>query len=135
MKKPSGLSALFAFRREELPFAFLMSGYFFLVITTFWILKPLKKSLFIGFYDTSGFTLLATVLTGAQVAEVVVRTDEDARRLHFLGSPSIRVNGVDIEPGADARRDYALACRIYGSSGLPERALLASALRAESDEG
>jgi hypothetical protein len=73
--------------------------------------------------------------TGAQVAEVVVRTDEDARRLHFLGSPSIRVNGVDIEPGADARRDYALACRIYGSSGLPERALLASALRAESDEG
>ena len=64
-----------------------------------------------------------------------VRTDEDARRLHFLGSPSIRVNGVDIEPGSDARRDYALACRMYGSSGLPPREFLATALGSEFDEG
>ena len=47
-------------RREELPLALLMFGYFFLVITTFWILKPLKKGLFIEFYDEQGFALSLT---------------------------------------------------------------------------
>ncbi|MDX1532026.1 MAG: Npt1/Npt2 family nucleotide transporter, partial [Rhodothermales bacterium] len=47
----------FNIRRRELPLALLMFGYFFLVITTFWILKPLKKGLFIEFYDAEGFVL------------------------------------------------------------------------------
>ncbi len=41
-------------KREELPLALLMFLYFFLVITCFWILKPLKKSLFIRYYDSTG---------------------------------------------------------------------------------
>jgi len=41
-------------RRGEWRFALSMFTYFFLVITTFWILKPLKKSLFIVFYDQTG---------------------------------------------------------------------------------
>ncbi len=44
-------------RRNELSFSFLMAGYFFLVITTFWILKPLKKAAFVGFYKEKGFDL------------------------------------------------------------------------------
>ena len=72
MEKPSGLRAIFTLRREELPFALLMFGYFFLVITTFWILKPLKKSLFIGFYDESGLALLGATLTAAQ-AELIAK--------------------------------------------------------------
>ncbi len=44
-------------RRDEWPLALSMFGYFFLVITSFWILKPIKKSLFIQFYDEEGFTL------------------------------------------------------------------------------
>jgi glutaredoxin len=37
----------------------------------------------------------------------------------FLGSPSIRVDGRDIEPAADARRNYAFSCRLYATpSGL-----------------
>ena len=47
----------FDIRRDEWPLALLMFGYFFLVITSFWILKPIKKSLFIEFYDTEGFSL------------------------------------------------------------------------------
>jgi len=43
-------------RRREVPFVVLMFLYFFLVITVFWILKPLKKALFIGFYKGSGET-------------------------------------------------------------------------------
>ena len=42
------------FRRDELPQILLMFCYFFLVITSFWILKPLKKSIFVQFYQTSG---------------------------------------------------------------------------------
>ena len=48
----------FDIRRDELPLALLMFGYFFLVITSFWILKPIKKSLFIEFYDQEGFSLV-----------------------------------------------------------------------------
>ena len=52
MRNP--FKTIFAIRREELPTALLMAGYFFLVITSFWILKPIKKSLFIGYYHASG---------------------------------------------------------------------------------
>ncbi|MEP0546443.1 MAG: Npt1/Npt2 family nucleotide transporter [Rhodothermales bacterium] len=47
----------FDIRRDEWPLALSMFGYFFLVITSFWILKPIKKSLFIEFYDQEGFAL------------------------------------------------------------------------------
>jgi AAA family ATP:ADP antiporter len=51
------LGAVGAVRREEWPFALLMFSYVFLVIGTFWILKPLKKGLFIEHYDAHGFVL------------------------------------------------------------------------------
>ncbi len=58
--------------RGELAFALLMFGQFFLTITTFWILKPLKKTLFISFYDERGFALLGTQLSAAQ-AELIAK--------------------------------------------------------------
>jgi hypothetical protein len=63
---------------------------------------------------------------------VHVADDEAAHRLRFLGSPTILVNGHDIEPGAAERRDYGLACRVYrtanGTSGQPDPAWLRDAL-------
>ncbi len=47
MKQDSPFKAIFDIRKSELPLALLMFSYFFLVITSFWILKPIKKSLFI----------------------------------------------------------------------------------------
>ncbi|HEY6881565.1 MAG TPA: MFS transporter [Polyangiales bacterium] len=44
------IKALFELRDGELVPTLLMSAYFFLVITTFWMLKPIKKSVFLGFY-------------------------------------------------------------------------------------
>jgi hypothetical protein len=44
----------------------------------------------------------------ADVSEIMVNTLEQARALKFLGSPSIRVNGIDIEPGTGHRLDYGL---------------------------
>lgn len=39
---------------------------------------------------------------GAEVEVISVATREDAVRLGFPGSPTIRVNGVDIDPPAPA---------------------------------
>ncbi|MFC2170634.1 NTP/NDP exchange transporter [Calditrichota bacterium] len=59
-------------KRNELPLALLMFGYFFLVITSFWILKPLKKGLFIQYYDKTGFDLFSWHL-GASQAELLAK--------------------------------------------------------------
>ncbi len=64
------LKAVFTVERSELPFALLMFAYFFLVITSFWILKPIKKSLFIEHYDQSGFDLLGLLLTASQAEQI-----------------------------------------------------------------
>ncbi len=51
-----------------------------------------------------------------------VTDPEAAVELRFLGSPTVRVDGVDVEPGAAERRDFALSCRIYRSErGLAEQ--------------
>ena len=52
--------------------------------------------------------VLKELKSDAIVTEVMVDTEEKARELKFLGSPSIRFNGRDIEPGADERQDYGL---------------------------
>ena len=59
-------------RREELPLALLMAAHFFLVITVFWILKPIKKGLFIQHYDERGFTLLSWTMSASQ-AELLAK--------------------------------------------------------------
>jgi hypothetical protein len=62
-----------------------------------------------------------------------VRTQSEAEELHFPGSPTIRVDGRDVDPdGASARP--ALVCRIYqkpgggGVSPVPTREQLEAAL-------
>ena len=59
-------------RREEWPLALLMFAYFFLVITCFWILKPLKKGLFVEFYDQQGIEIAGTLFSAAQ-AELLAK--------------------------------------------------------------
>ena len=60
--------------RDEWPLVILMFCYFFAVITTFWILKPIKKGLFIDFYRSGGGTLqiLGWQLTASQ-AELIAK--------------------------------------------------------------
>ena len=66
---------------------------------------------------------------------VNVETPEDAQRLRFLGSPTIRVNGHDVEPGADERDDFARSCRVYrtgsGFKGQPDEPWVRDALDGE----
>ena len=43
---------------------------------------------------------------------VAVNTDEDAQRLRFPGSPTIRVDGQDLFPLGE-RSAWRLGCRVY----------------------
>ncbi len=63
---------LFDIHPGERALAGLMSVYFFLVITSFWILKPIKKSIFILYYDQTGFDLFSWHLNAAQ-AELLAK--------------------------------------------------------------
>lgn len=84
--------------------------------------------------------LVRRVVAETGVAATVRRVDvpdtETAEMHRFLGSPTIQVNGRDIEPGADERVDYALSCRVYstndGFKGEPDERWLRDALRAET---
>ncbi len=46
-----------------------------------------------------------------------VETVEGAEVERFLGSPTVRVDGVDVEPGAGERTDFGLKCRVYRYGG------------------
>jgi hypothetical protein len=66
---------------------------------------------------------------------VSVNSDAEAKTLRFPGSPTIRVNGTDVEPNETKTR--GLACRLYANSyGIPSEAMLRVALsRAKEKEG
>jgi hypothetical protein len=53
----------------------------------------------------------------AEVHLVRVEGDADASRLHFLGSPTIRVDGRDVDDSAITRTDFGLQCRVYSIDG------------------
>ncbi len=75
--------------------------------------------------------VVADLELDAQVEPVAVKDAEDAKRLRFLGSPTVQVNGLDIELAARSRRDYAMSCRLYNTpDGLPPREMLLAALDA-----
>lgn len=61
---------------------------------------------------------------GAHVDVIDIDDEATARERRFLGSPTILVGGQDVEPGAEARTDYGISCRIYrtadGLKGLPD---------------
>jgi hypothetical protein len=67
-----------------------------------------------------------------EVEVVNVETEEQARELRFVGSPTIRIDGQDIDPPSDPR--YALSCRVYRLadgriSPLPSKDMIRRAFR------
>jgi hypothetical protein len=67
-----------------------------------------------------------------KIDRVTITSEANARRRRLLGSPTVRVNGRDVEPGAERRTDFALACRVYrtesGLVGWPDERWLRAAL-------
>jgi hypothetical protein len=67
-----------------------------------------------------------------EVEVIKVESEEQARKLRFVGSPTIRVDGQDIDPPSDSR--YALTCRAYRLaddriSPLPSKDMIRRAFR------
>jgi hypothetical protein len=69
----------------------------------------------------------------AEIVEVPVETPEAAQELHFLGSPSVRVNGQDVDVSVDDARAYGFMCRTYRDGFhvevAPSTALIRNAIR------
>jgi hypothetical protein len=67
--------------------------------------------------------LLARAEVSSAVELVKVPDDNAAQRARFLGSPTLRIDGRDVEPGAELRTDLGLKCRLYrtpeGLAGAP----------------
>lgn len=73
-----------------------------------------------------------------EVAPVRVETDEEAQRLRFPGSPTIRLGGEDAFPAAEEREVWALGCRTYhtpeGLRGSPTVEMLRASIQRSLDE-
>ncbi|MEV0807777.1 hypothetical protein [Micromonospora sp. NPDC050200] len=67
------------------------------------------------------------------IRERAVETDADAQAHRFLGSPTLRIDGVDVDPTAAQRTDYGLQCRLYptehGLRGTPPDKWILAALQ------
>ncbi len=64
----------------------------------------------------------------ASVERVEVTT-ETAGRLRFLGSPTVQVDGVDIDPSARDQTSFGMSCRTYpGGGGVPPRMMMEEAI-------
>lgn len=58
-------------------------------------------------------TALADVgLSGTPIALREIKTDAEAQNAHFVGSPTVLVDGVDVVAAAD-HESAALTCRVY----------------------
>ena len=73
--------------------------------------------------------VVRTLGVDATIREVEVRDADDAARLRFFGSPTVQVDGQDVDPVVRSRVDYSFSCRMYGRSGSPPRALVEQALQ------
>lgn len=75
--------------------------------------------------------VMATLGMDAQIEEIEVTSPEETVSKRFFGSPTVLVNGVDIDPRAHDRTDYGLSCRVYhGMDGVPSVSLLQAAVTA-----
>jgi hypothetical protein len=60
------------------------------------------------------------------IRAVSVNTEAEAKALLFPGSPTVRINGEDVEP---TRTVPSLSCRLYANrSGVPSEELLRIAI-------
>ena len=76
--------------------------------------------------------VLAETGVPAQVDVVDVTSEEQARTRRFLGSPTVRVEGRDVDQRLNGRGDFTLADRVYrtdrGLAGWPDAEWVREAL-------
>ena len=69
-----------------------------------------------------------------KIEVVTVLDNYDAVAKRFLGSPSVRVNGKDLEIEENETTQYSMRCRLYrtedGQTGAPSKELLMKSIQA-----
>ncbi|MBN2304913.1 MAG: DUF2703 domain-containing protein [Anaerolineae bacterium] len=76
--------------------------------------------------------VLAELGVETEIERIKIQTDEQAEQWHFPGSPTIRVDGQDIDPNAPIDA-FRLTCRLYFKedgrpSPLPSAAMIKRAI-------
>jgi len=75
--------------------------------------------------------VLSSGSLSAEIREILISDLSQAQSMRFQGSPTVRVNGMDVEPLSPGAA--ALSCRIYeDGTGLPPESLLKRAIGAAS---
>ena len=64
----------------------------------------------------------------ADIAEIEIKDESSAEAWQFFGSPTIRVNGLDIDPNCRIEAGTWFACRRY-VGGLPSEEMIRTALK------
>ncbi len=64
-----------------------------------------------------------------ELIKIEVENDEDAKKYKFRGSPTLLINGVDLE-NLPEPEDPVLACRFY-PSGIPSAEIIREKILAE----
>lgn len=82
--------------------------------------------------------LLTQAGVDAPVLQRRVESDDAAQWERFLGSPTLRIDGVDVDPSSAQRDDYGLKCRLYstpaGLHGVPADEWVLDALTRSAGE-
>jgi hypothetical protein len=77
--------------------------------------------------------LLAAQGVQDPIESVRVESVEHAEQQRFLGSPTLRIDGVDVDPTAGGRTDFGLKCRLYrigaGHATVPAQEWILAALK------
>lgn len=84
--------------------------------------------------------ILKDLAVAGEVVELAVIDPATASMLRFLGSPSVRINGMDVEPSARSSNQFGLMCRTYldgtQRNGVPSVELIRQAFeQAQLSEG
>jgi hypothetical protein len=77
--------------------------------------------------------VLAEEAVDADISLFLIETLEDAKRLQFTGSPTVRINGRDIDSNMKAIKDYGLRSRHYYANGekldFPSKSMIRDAIK------
>ena len=63
------------------------------------------------------------------IREVEVTQDDEPKRLAFRGSPTVLIDGVDLDPAVRESDEFGFGCRMYGGGGTPPDAMIEAALK------
>jgi len=72
------------------------------------------------------------------VAEIEIATPSQAESYAFPGSPTVRVDGGDVEPGLSGLTSFGVSCRSYvvngKRQGVPDREWIVKAIRSAQSQ-